>query len=124
MLLAAAVAAAVVLAACLPGQSEDPGPGPGAADLPPTPDPCLLLTPDEIAAVQGGPTEAGMETFGQAPGHRACLFGQQDSPESTTISVFPGDDVEWQDTIDDVELNFEVEEIAGLGDAAFIGGWA
>jgi hypothetical protein len=72
--------------------------------------------------VRGGVIEAGVESGGQAPGHRACVFGQEgDVSANTGISVLPGDEVDYQDEYETVKANFPVEDIAGLGDAAFIG---
>jgi hypothetical protein len=72
--------------------------------------------------VRGGVTESGEEVGNARPGHRACVFGQEGAVSATTsITVFPGDQIDYQDEYETVKANFPVEDIAGLGDAAFIG---
>ena len=90
-------------------------------DDPLLPDPCQLLTPEEIGAVQGGPTDPGVPGTGQARGHRACVFGQQNDGKVTTITVFAGGQARFDQERDVVAQNFPVEDIPGLGDDAFIG---
>jgi len=110
------------LLACGFGPSNEGADPPAAAgDDPALPDPCQLLTPEEIGAVQGGPTDPGVAGSGQARGHRACVFGQQNDGRITTITVFAGDQTRFDEERDVVALNFPVEDIPGLGDAAFIG---
>jgi hypothetical protein len=122
MRLIVAVVAVAALAACLPGRSSDSDAGPAGPDGPPAPDPCLLLTPAEIADVRGGPTEPGEELNDARPGHRACAFSQEGQVTAiTSISVFPGDKMDYQDEYETVKANFPVDDIAGLGDGAFIG---
>jgi hypothetical protein len=116
---------AVVLAGLLacgfvPSASEDAPPA-TAEDEASLPDPCQLLTPEEIGAVRGGPTDAGVPGTGQPRGHRACTFGQHDDGRTTAITVFAGDQARFVEERYVVAQNFDVEDIPGLGDAAFIG---
>jgi hypothetical protein len=100
------------------GREADP---PAVANEQSLPDPCQLLTTEEIGAVQGGPTEPGVPASGQANGHRGCVFGQRDDGKVTTITVFAGDQARFDEERDVVAQNFPVEDIPALGDAAFIG---
>lgn len=59
------------LLACGFGPSTGGDDPPAAVgDDPSLPDPCQLLTPEEIGAVQGGLTDPGVPGTGQARGHR------------------------------------------------------
>ena len=107
--------------ACAFGGSDREADPPAVADEQSLPDPCELLTTDEIGAVRGGPTEPGVTGTGQANGHRACIFGQRDDGRVTTITVFAGDQTRFDEERDVVAQNFPVEDIPELGDAAFIG---
>jgi hypothetical protein len=85
------------------------------------PDPCTLLTPEEVGEVQGGPTDPGEPASGRPATNPGCVFGQTDDPKLTTITVFAGDQARFQEEREVVEQYNPVEDIPGLGDAAFIG---
>ncbi|MEU0563353.1 hypothetical protein [Dactylosporangium sp. NPDC006015] len=83
---------AVTLAGCMLRPSDEPDdhlldPAATAA----TPDPCGLLTPDEVQQVQGGTIEPGEEIRGNRTGERVCSFDQQGTKLLTTVSVYPED---------------------------------
>jgi hypothetical protein len=116
----AAAVAVVALLSCGFGRSREADDSSGGAE-PVLPDPCTLLTPAEVAEVQGGPTDAGIPATGRPRSNPGCVFGQTNDGKLTTITVFAGDQARFEAEREVVAQNFEVEDIPGLGDAAFIG---
>ena len=117
--LAAAALAVAALLACGFGRSGEAEDAPAAKQS--LPDPCTLLTPAEVAEVQGGPTDRGTPATGTPPNEPGCVFGQTNDGKVTTITVFAGGQARFAEDRKVVADNFDVEDIAGLGDAAFIG---
>jgi len=115
----AAAVAVVALLACGFGGSREADEPPAAEQS--LPDPCTLLTPAEVAEVQGGPTDPGTPATGTSPNEPGCVFGQTNDGKVTTITVFAGGQARFAGDREVVADNFDVEDIAGLGDAAFIG---
>jgi hypothetical protein len=85
-----------------------------------TPDPCALLTPDEVAQVRGGVFLPGRETRGNQNGERVCQFDKKDSYVLTSVSVYPGDQARFDGEFDNVKANdAALERIPDLGEDAF-----
>ncbi|MGI5184870.1 hypothetical protein ACQEVZ_52315 [Dactylosporangium sp. CA-152071] len=113
---------AVTLAGCMPRPSDEPDdhlldPAATAA----TPDPCGLLTPEEVQQVRGGTIEPGEEIRGNRTGERVCSFDQQGTKLLTTVSVYPEDRAGFDGEFETVKANFpDSERVPGIGEAAFI----
>jgi hypothetical protein len=119
--LAAATLVIVALAGCFLGPSEEPeSGGPGGPDAPAAPDPCQLLTSEEIQQVRGGITEPGVERPGNLEGERSCRYDQAGSLADVRIDVYPSTQEYFDGERESAGANFPIEEIDGLGDEAFI----
>ena len=119
--LAAATLVIVALAGCSLGRSGEPEPGgPGGPGVPAAPDPCQLLTSEEVQQVRGGVTEPGVERPGNQNGERRCRYDQAGSLADIRIDVYPSTQEYFDGERESARENFPVEEIDGLGDEAFI----
>jgi hypothetical protein len=119
--LAAATLVIVALAGCSPSRSREPEPGgPGGSGAHTAPDPCQLLTSEEVQQVRGGVTEPGVERPGNVKSERACRYDQAGSLADIRITVYPATQEDFDGEREVARENFPVEEIDGLGDEAFI----
>jgi len=120
--LAAATLVIAVLAGCFVGRNGEPEPGgPGGPDAPAAPDPCQLLTSEEVQQVRGGVTKSGEEQPGNLKGERACRYDQTGSLADIRIAVYPSTQEYFDGEREAARQNVPIEEIDGLGDEAFIG---
>ena len=121
-----AIAAVVVVAlwGCALGSGEEPDdhlldPNSTAS----TPDPCPLLTPEEIQQVQGGVIEVGREIRGNRNGERVCSYDQRDTKVLTSVSVYPDDRAGFDGEYEAVkQYDPDVAQAPGIGEAAFFSG--
>ena len=117
-----AAATAVTMAGCMlrpRGEPDDRVLDPAATAA--TPDPCGLLTPEEVQQVQGGTIEPGEEIRGNRTGERVCSFDQQGTKLLTTVGVYPEDRAGFDAEFETVKGNFpDSERVPGIGEAAFI----
>ncbi len=139
-----ACATILVLAGCGGGDdddSADPGTtsgvattvgGGGSSSAAATPDPCTLVTVDEVSAALGSPIEAPEGTDLSPPiGGRTCLFTNTDAPPIKTFQIAVRTDGDFAQNLRDngqtVEKLFDatkalsegVEDVPGLGDRAY-----
>lgn len=115
---------AVALWGCALGAREEPDdhlldPASTAS----TPDPCPLLTPDEIQQVQGGVIEPGREIPGNQNGERVCTYDQRDTKVLTSVSVYPDDRAGFDGEYEAVKhYDPDAAQVPGIGEAAFVSG--
>ncbi len=141
-----ALAALLTLAAC--GDSDDDttagstpaggapttvssGSG-GATSTAATPDPCALVTVEEVSAALGSPIETPEGSTMSPPiGGRTCLFINTDAPPIKTFQIVVRTDGDFAENLrdngqtveklfdDTKDLTDDVEEVIGLGDRAY-----
>jgi hypothetical protein len=119
----------VFLAGCSNDPPPGPGPGPGSGGgSTPTsqsvPDPCTLVTRDAVSVAVGGPVGDPTSDLVSAPGFeggRQCSFRTADGRGIFTITIFPVTPELF--AIDRRQAIGSVEDVAGLGDAAFTNGY-
>ena len=137
-----ALAALLTVAACGGGDDEDAADPPttGSVVTTPgsqgtataTPDPCALVTVEEVSAALGSPIDAPAGSVLTPPiGGRTCLFTNTDAPPIKTFQIVARTDGDFGKSLRDngqtVEKLFDdtknlsdgVEEVAGLGDRAY-----
>jgi hypothetical protein len=121
LIVAASTVVAAVLGCGLPSrENEDAGHRLDPASTANTPDPCALLTKDEVAQVRGGVFLPGRETRGNQNGERVCQFDKKDSAVLTSIAVYPGDHAKFDDEFAAVKANEPtLQRIPGIGEDAF-----
>ncbi|HVF14462.1 MAG TPA: DUF3558 family protein [Acidimicrobiales bacterium] len=138
------LAALLTFAACGGGDDDDtsdPAPSGGVATTASggqgqaaaaTPDPCTLVTVDEVSAALGSPIETPEgSTLSPPIGGRTCLFTNTDFPPIKTFQIVVRTDGDFADSLRDngqtVEKLFEdtknlsegTEDVSGLGDRAY-----
>jgi hypothetical protein len=120
-----------IVVAFLAGCSSEapPGPGPGPSAGPaggatPTsqavPDPCTLVGKDAVSAAVGGPVGDPTADLISAPGFdngRQCTFRTTTGRGIFSLTIFPVTQELF--AIDKQQAMGNVEDVAGLGDAAF-----
>src|SRR3954470_9127985 len=88
--LAAATLVVVAVAGCFLGRGGEPDPaGTGGPAAPAAPDPCQLLTSEDVQQVRGGVTEPGVERPGDLKGERRCRYDQVGSLADVRVDVYP-----------------------------------
>jgi hypothetical protein len=112
----------LALTGCFLGSTEESDPvGPGGPDAPAAPDPCQLLSREEVQAVRGGVTAPGEENPGNLKGERVCLYSQENSA-FTSIAIYPSTQTYFDGERESVKENLPIEDVDGLGDDAFVTG--
>jgi hypothetical protein len=119
------------LAGCSGDPPPGPGPGPGSGDGggstttgPSVPDPCTLVTKDAVAAAVGGALEDPLNDLVSAPGFeggRQCTYRTADGRGQFSLTIFPVTPELF--AIDKQQSMGSIEDVAGLGDAAFTVGY-
>jgi hypothetical protein len=97
-----------------------------------TPDPCALVTVEEVSAAFGSPLDPPEPTdFGPPLGGRSCLFVNSDAPPVKTLQIVVRSNGDFAETLRDqgqsVERLYEdtknltesKQDVAGLGDKAY-----
>jgi hypothetical protein len=122
-----------IVVALLAGCSGDPpsGPGPdqgsGGGSTPAgqsVPDPCTFVTTDAVSAAVGGAVGEPRHDLVSAPGFdngRQCNYETADRRGMFTITIYPVTPELF--AIDKQQSVGSVEDVAGLGDAAFTVGY-
>lgn len=139
-----ALAALLTLAACGGGDDKttaDPTPSGGAVTTvstggktpaAATPDPCALVTVEEVSAALGSPIETPQGTDLSPPiGGRTCLFTNTDAPPIKTFQVVVRTDADFAKALrdngqtvgklfdDTKNLAGDATDVSGLGDRAY-----
>ena len=142
-----ALAALLALAACGDGDDDTTadstpeggavttvsgGSGGGATSAASTPDPCALVTVEEVSAALGSPIETPEGATMSPPiGGRTCLFINTDAPPIKTFQIVVRTDGDFAENLrdngqtveklfdDTKNLSDDVEEVIGLGDRAY-----
>jgi hypothetical protein len=112
----------VALAGCMfrPGETPDDH-ALDPASTASTPDPCPLLTSEEVQQVQGGSIEPAEEIRGNRNGERVCTYFQRETKVITSVSLYPDDRAGFDSEYEVVKDNDpEAEQVPGIGDAAFV----
>jgi hypothetical protein len=108
-----------------PGPGPDPGSGGGSAPTGPSvPDPCTFVTKDAVSAAVGGTVGDPTADLVSAPGFeggRQCSFRTVEGRGIFTLTIFPVTPELF--AIDKRESMGSIEDVAGLGDAAFAVGY-
>jgi len=108
-----------------PGPGPDPGSGSGATPTSQSvPDPCTLVAKDAVSAAVGGAVGDPTADLVSAPGFeggRQCNFRTADGRGIFTLTIFPVTPELF--AIDKQQSVGSVEDVAGLGDAAFFVGY-
>lgn len=119
---AVAAAVATVLLGCglSPSEEDDPNRYLDPASTVDTPDPCTLLTPDEVGQARGAVGLPGKETRGNENGERVCAFDIKDSAAITNVRVQLGSQFKFDSEYDVIKSTDPLaERVPGIGDDAF-----
>jgi hypothetical protein len=106
--------------------------GGGSTSAASTPDPCALLTVEEVSAALGSPIETPEGATMSPPiGGRTCLFINADAPPIKSFQIVVRTDGDFAENLrdngqtveklfdDTKNLSDDVEEVIGLGDRAY-----
>lgn len=109
------------------GDGGGAGGGGGTENVESIPDPCTLVTKEEATAAVGAPVSDGQDDLISQPGMptgRSCSFRAVTGGDGQlTITIWPVSDGLFE-TYRDYQKGFgDVEEVPGVGDAAFRVGW-
>ncbi len=116
------------MAPAITAPAKAPAAHEGTEDATGLPDPCSLVTQDEVAATVGGPVAAG-EPLDPGPNHYAFGLGRQcifipenglNSPTFVTVFAYSADG--WAAYQDNQASYSTYHEVAGIGEEALSGG--
>lgn len=101
----------------------------GTEDATGLPDPCALVTQDEVTAAVGGPVAAGLETD-PGPNHyafgegRQCQFFPENTLNSPTfVTVYPYSADGWEEYKLNQQSFSSYHEVTGVGEEAISAGF-
>jgi hypothetical protein len=97
-------------------RAGSPAPGASGGQAAKLPDPCVLITKDDVKTVIGEPDSTAIAP-GTQPGQRSCGYANTTASKLVTVAVFPTD----QAGFDKLKSNAgtTITNVPGVGDAAF-----